>query len=176
MIGSALKFVYSEKRYLLSTIAIAILMGALYYYLVHIGGLFYPIIFGSIALGEITDIAGFALISVLMGISISMQIYSYKLTRLDDSKGETAIAVITGVFAQGLCCTPIVGSLLAMLGLSTSALLTLSGAISHTFAVLEPILIIASILLLLYSIRSTAKSLLYCSKRELKISQKTKGG
>ncbi len=175
MISYALKFVYSDKRYFLLTIVISFLVILLYYSLIHIGGLFYPIIFGSIMIGEIVDVVGFAIISILIGISISMQVYYYRLTKSGNSKGKTTIAIITGIFAQGLCCTPIIGSFLSLLGLSTSTLLTLSGGISHTFAVLEPILILVSVFLLFYSIMSISRSLLYCKNSKFRSFQKTTG-
>ncbi len=164
LIGSAFKFVYSDKHYTILTVFVSIVMAALYYYLIQVGGLFYPLIFGSILFGKILDIIGFSLISALMGISVSLQVYSYRVTRVDNSKGKTVVAIITGVFAQGLCCTPIIGSFLALLGLSTSTLIAVSGKISHTFALIEPLLIVISALLLIYSIISVSRSLLYCKK------------
>ncbi len=164
-----IKLVYTKKLYILISAISGSLLLLLYYYLMEIGYLFYPLLFNTIIVGKIFDIIGFSVISVLFAISLSMIVYSIREYRGKKHSSQTATAMIAGIFTQMLCCTPIVGSLLAILGASTTTILGTTGIIQGTFAELEPILIIVSIALLVLSIKTNSNSILNCKLKQKRV-------
>lgn len=164
---NAIRLTYSKKPYILLSIISGSSLILLYYYLIKIGYIFTPVLLNSILLGRIFDIIGFFIISILFAISISMVVYMFHIHKVKKNKSETAGALVVGVFTQMLCCTPIIGSLLVILGFSTSTVLSTAGIIQGTFVELEPILVIVSIGLLIFSIKANANSILGCKTKKV---------
>ena len=159
----AIEVVYSDRRYLLlSAVAMAALLG-LYHYLLSSGLLFFPIIFNSLAAGKWFDIGGFIAVSALFSLSLAMQAYSFGNAGRAPGKGLTASALAAGVFTQVLCCSPILGSLFAVAGLSSSALFSTMGAMQASFAALEPAFLLLSVALLAASISIGSRVVLGCN-------------
>lgn len=104
--------------------------------------------------------------SIVLGIGMSsvlvLQIYAMRRVRSMQPGTLSGLAFIGSILPSFLCCTPIIPTLLAFIGLSTVSIYGTTGALQHFFAVNQTAFLSGSALLLAisgwWSIRSIAKA------------------
>lgn len=104
--------------------------------------------------------------SIVLGIGMSLvivlQIYAMRRIRSTQTSTLSGFAFIGSILPSFLCCTPIIPTLLAFIGLSTVSVYGTTGALQHFFAVNQTAFLSGSALLLAvsgwWSIRSIARA------------------
>lgn len=104
--------------------------------------------------------------SVLMGAGMSLvivlQIHSMRRIRSTQTSVIGGFAFIGSILPSFLCCTPIIPTLLAFIGLSTVSIYGTTGTLQHFFAVNQTAFLFGSALLLAisgwWSVRSISKA------------------
>lgn len=107
-------------------------------------------------------IAWSVVLGVGMSLVITLQIYAMRHIRSTQTSALGGFAFIGSILPSFLCCTPIIPTLLAFIGLSTVSIYGTTGALQHFFAVNQTTFLSGSALLLAisgwWSIRSVAKA------------------
>ena len=89
-------------------------------------------------------------LGLAMGLVLSIQVYAMR--RIADTRAAnsttTGLAFVAGLLPSFLCCTPIIPSLLAFIGMSGVGLYTTTGTLQHFFAVHQTEFLAASLVLL----------------------------
>ncbi|MGC8533534.1 MAG: hypothetical protein ACP5MV_02830 [Candidatus Parvarchaeum sp.] len=88
------------------------------------------------------DLISAFVISFLISLVITMNVYSYKL-KAKTSKKLTLSSVVGAILPSSLCCTSIIPSLLAVLGFSTSFIVGNTGKLQSIFSIYGPLFIAA---------------------------------
>ncbi|MCL5976220.1 MAG: hypothetical protein M1580_01320 [Candidatus Parvarchaeota archaeon] len=88
------------------------------------------------------DLLSSFVISFLISLVITMNVYSYKL-KAKTSKKLTLSSIVGAILPSSLCCTSVIPSLLAVLGFSTSFIVGNTGKIQSIFSVYGPLFIAA---------------------------------
>ncbi|HIH59697.1 MAG TPA: hypothetical protein HA289_00695 [Ferroplasma sp.] len=161
------------KKYLILFITIAALLTALYFILLPMlpfGAFFLPAVRFITPIQIFFAFAMGILFSLLIVTALRSHSYGLKI-----NKGMGATSILTSI-VNVFCCTPIIPTLIGILGASSPFVFQYSPPIQHFFAVDYPIFYIISILMLTYSILKTASSLGCCNldvvRRENVISRK----
>lgn len=91
------------------------------------------------------------LLGVGMGLVVTIQVYAMRrIAAAGTATGATGgVAFLTSVLPSFLCCTPIIPTLLAFVGVTGVGLYGTTGALQHFFAVHQADFLAASLLLLL---------------------------
>ena len=100
---------------------------------------------------------------IMVSLMITLNIYAARL-KLHTSKGGPAAGVLIGTLVNALCCTPIIPSILALLGASTSVLFAYSPHIQAFFEQNYPYFYILSFLIFLASFHYLAKNISCCKR------------
>jgi len=99
-------------------------------------------------------------LAALLSLALTVSIYAFRASVRQRSGGLTVGAMLSSLSPAAICCTPLVPSLLAILGASTPQIFGLTGRIQGFFATYElPILVFALVLLLL-SLRLATRSVM----------------
>ena len=100
---------------------------------------------------------------IMIGLMITLNIYAAKL-KIHTPKGGPVAGVLIGTLVNALCCTPIIPSILALLGASTPVLFAYSPHIQAFFEQNYPYFYILSFLIFLAAFHSTAKNISCCKR------------
>ena len=104
--------------------------------------------------------------SIVLGIGMSvvlvLEIYAMRRIRSRQAGSLSGLAFIGSILPSFLCCTPIIPTLLAFIGLSTVSIYGTTGALQHFFAVNQTAFLSGSALLLAlsgwWSVRTIARA------------------
>jgi hypothetical protein len=100
-----------------------------------------------------TELLAFSVaFGVLLGITITIQVYAIQQAAARQGSGFTVVALIASIVPSLLCCTPLVPTLLALIGLSTMSIYGTSGLIQSFVARYELAFLLGSVGLLLLSV------------------------
>lgn len=119
-------------------------------------------VIGLISLRTLTaELLFFALaLSALLSLALTLNIYAFRASLRRRGSGLTFGAVIASLLPAGICCTPLVPTLLAILGASTPQIFGLTGRIQGVFATYEPLFLSVALILLLFSLRLVTRNVL----------------
>ncbi len=156
---SALEALFGGRGYLLFFIALSVSVSVLYMFLLPslpLGG------FVSYAIEFITPVqVAFALIfGVLIGLVVTLNVYAFRL-RASSAKSLTVGSVLASL-VNGLCCTPLIPSLIAMTGVSTPVLYSISPRVQLFFETNSEYFYSLSVALLLISVHYLSRSISAC--------------
>ncbi len=134
-----IKKVITTKRYALMFSMMFAAVFILYFYLLESSAT------GIIDFGSFYiyfDLISAFVISFLISLVITMNVYSYKL-KAKTSKKLTLSSIVGAILPSSLCCTSIIPSLLAVLGFSTSFIVGNTGKLQSIFSIYGPLFIAA---------------------------------
>ena len=100
---------------------------------------------------------------IMIGLMITLNIYAARL-KIHTSKAGTVAGALIGTLVNALCCTPIIPSILALLGASTPVLFAYSPHIQAFFEQNYPYFYILSFLIFLAAFHYTAKNISCCKR------------
>lgn len=83
-----------------------------------------------------------------MGVVMTVQVYALRQVAAARTGTMTGLAFVASVLPSMLCCTPIIPSLLAFVGLSAVSVYGTTGTLQHFFAVHQTQFLAASLILL----------------------------
>jgi hypothetical protein len=157
----ALGILFRRRLYLLSFVLISSSFSVAYMFLLP------SLPFGTVALFAIKFITplqiAFSLVfGVLLGLVITLNIYSYKI-RTTSMKGLTLGSIISSL-VNGLCCTPFVPTIVTMTGASTPVIYSISPSIQAFFEFNYPYFYALSSLLLLISVHLLSRNIACCER------------
>ena len=90
-------------------------------------------------------------LGLAMGLVLTLQLYATRRVHDAQSKVAGGVAFVTGVLPSLLCCSPIIPTLLGLIGFSTLGLYGTTGVIQGFFSVYENEFLIVSLTLFLAS-------------------------
>ncbi len=156
----ALGLVLGEWRYRACALAIFALALALYAFTlpaVYTGG-----IIGLVSLRYLdAKLLLFAIaLSALLSLALTLNVYAFRASLRRRGGGLGLGAALSSLLPAGLCCTPVVPTLLALLGATTPQIFGLTGRVQGFFATYEPAILGFAIVLLLFSIRLAARPIM----------------
>lgn len=147
------------RIYVIAFLILATLITSLYIIILPMlpfGAFFLPAIRFITPLQIFFSFAMGILFSLLIVISLRSHAYGLKI-----NKGTGSGAILTSI-VNVFCCTPIIPSIVGVLGASSPVIFSYSPPIQHFFAVDYPIFYLLSVLLLTYSILKVASSIGCC--------------
>ena len=104
------------------------------------------------------DLLSSFVISFLISLVITMNVYSYKL-KAKTSKKLTLSSIVGAILPSSLCCTSIIPSLLAVLGFSTSFIVGNTGKIQSIFSIYGPLFIAAGAAIAYFGLMQITKNI-----------------
>jgi hypothetical protein len=149
----------SMRKYIILFVVISALLTSLYYILLPMlpfGTFFLPAVKFITPMQVVFSFAMGILFSLLISIAIRSHSFGVKI-----NKGTGVASVLTSI-VNVFCCTPIIPSIIGIVGASSPFVFRYSPAIQHFFAVNYPIFYIISIVMLTYSILKLASNLGCC--------------
>jgi hypothetical protein len=102
---------------------------------------------------------------VLISLVVTLNVYSFRI-HASSAKGVTVGSVLASL-VNGLCCTPLIPSLLALSGASTPVLYAISPRIQAFFEFNYPYFYVLSVILLLVSVHYLSRNISWCSRKVL---------
>ncbi|HZW56124.1 MAG TPA: hypothetical protein VFF30_07540 [Nitrososphaerales archaeon] len=160
---NALRLAFSKRNYVAFFAVLAIAISVLYMYL--LPSLPDGVLIAPYAINFITPLQEvFALVfGVLFGLVIVLNIYAF---RMHASSGKRlTIGSVLASLVNGLCCTPIIPTLIALSGASTPILFDYSPRIQAFFEFNYPYFYLLSAALLLASVHYLSRNITSCCKR-----------
>jgi hypothetical protein len=160
---NALRLAFSEKKYIATFVALAATISILYMYL--LPSLPDGVLIAPYAINFITPLQeGFALVfGVLFSLVIVLNIYAF---RMHASSGKRlTIGSVLASLVNGLCCTPIIPTLIALSGATTPILFDYSPKIQAFFEFNYPYFYLLSAALLLISVHYLSRNIISCCKK-----------
>jgi len=156
---NTLRVVLGQKRYGVTFSLLSAALSVFYLFLLP------SLPFGTIAFYLIRFITplqiAFAFVfGILLALVITLNVYSFKI-RASGTKG-LAIGAFLPSLVNSLCCTPIIPTLLALLGASTSVLFGYSPRLQAFFEFNYPYFYLLSALVLLFSVHYSSKNISCC--------------
>jgi len=152
-----IKRVLSTKPYAAAFVIISILIFIVYSVLLQSSALNlsgHKLVLGLDPAALIASIA----LSTMLSLSIVLSIFAASRSRGHVSKMGIG-AVVTSIVPLALCCSTIIPSVLAAIGMGASAIISTAGYIQGPLAVYEPVLLAVSFVLLALSIYITSRSI-----------------
>ncbi len=104
------------------------------------------------------DLISAVVISLLVGLVITLNIYSYRIS-IRTSKKFSLGSIIGAVLPSSLCCTSIIPSFMAVLGFSTPFIVGNTGKIQSIFAVYGPAFIAAGAVIAFFGLIQITKNI-----------------
>ena len=150
-----IKKVITTKRYALMFSIMFAAVFILYFYLLESSAT------GIIDFGSYYiyfDLLSSFVISFLISLVITMNVYSYKL-KAKTSKKLTLSSIVGAILPSSLCCTSIIPSLLAVLGFSTSFIVGNTGKIQSIFSIYGPLFIAAGAAIAYFGLMQITKNI-----------------
>ena len=157
-----IKMVLSNRQYAITFVIISILIFIIYSVLLqssilNLSG--YKIVLGLDSVALMTSIV----FSIILSLSIVLNVFVV-LRRSGHVSKMVAGAVVTSIAPLALCCSTIVPSMLAIIGMSASAIISTAGYIQGALAVYEPVLLAVSFVILVLSIYITSRNIVKSSE------------
>jgi len=100
-----------------------------------------------------------ASLGIMLSLSIILNIFAFSRSSINHVDKASIGAVITSIAPLALCCSTIIPSVLAAIGMGASAIISTAGYIQGPLAVYEPVLLAVSFVLLALSIYITSRSI-----------------
>jgi hypothetical protein len=155
----AVEATFAGRAYIALFLSLSISISALYLFLLPslpLGALV------PYAIRFITPVqAAFALVfGVLLSLVVTLNVYAFRM-RASSVKGVTAGSIIASL-VNGLCCTPLIPSLIAMTGASTPVLYEISPRLQAFFELNSQYFYALSVALLLISVHYLSRSITAC--------------
>lgn len=104
------------------------------------------------------DILSAFIISFLVGLVITLNVYSYSL-KTKTSKKLTLSSIIGAILPSSLCCTSVIPSLMAALGFSTSFIVGNTGKLQSFFSLYSPGFIVAGAAIAFFGLVQVTKNI-----------------
>jgi hypothetical protein len=159
---SALAALFAGRAYLFLFLALSVSVSVLYMFLLP-----------SLPLGALVPFAiqfitpvqvAFALIfGVLISLVVALNVYAFRI-RASSAKSLTVGSVLASL-VNGLCCTPLIPSLIAMTGVSTPVLYEISPRLQAFFEFNSQYFYALSAVLLLVSVHFLSRNISSCCER-----------
>ena len=155
----AVEAAFAGRAYLVLFLSLSVSISVLYLFLLPslpLGGLV------PYAIRFITPVqAAFALIfGVLLSLVVALNVYAFRM-RVSSVKGVTAGSIIVSL-VNGLCCTPLIPSLIAITGASTPVLYEIPPRLQAFFEFNSQYFYALSVALLLISVHYLSRSITAC--------------
>jgi hypothetical protein len=157
----ALGLVFGRRSYLYSFLVLSISISSLY-----------TVLLPSLPLGSLNfqvvrfvtplQLAFAVVFGILLSLVVMVNIYSVRL-RVKGTKAITIGSILAGA-VNGLCCTPVIPSLIAVLGASSTVVFQYSPPIQAFFERDYPYFYLLSALLLLLSLQRSSKNIVCCRR------------
>ena len=150
-----IKKVIATKRYALIFSIIFTTVFILYFYLLESSAT------GIIDFGSYYiyfDLISAVVISFLIGLVITLNVYSYKL-KAKTSKKLTLSSVLGAILPSTLCCTSVIPSLMAVLGFSTFFIVGNTGKLQSIFSIYAPEFITAGAVIAFLGLMQITKNI-----------------
>ena len=109
-------------------------------------------------------------LAALLSLALTLNVYAFRASARQRSGGLTLGALLSSLAPASVCCTPLVPTLLAIFGATTPQIFGLTGRIQGLFATYEPLILAFALILLIFSVRLGARSVLgFCPLPERSI-------
>ncbi len=159
----AMRAALSERKYFIVFVVLGVGTSILYMFLLPSlpsGG------FSLYAINFIKPVQiAFALIfGILISLVIVLNVYAFRIRAGSSRKGLTAGSILASL-VNGLCCTPLIPTLIAFSGASTPVLFEYSPRIQAFFEFNYPYFYLLSVALLLLSVHYLGKNISCCTRR-----------
>ncbi len=147
--------VFHERRYRRLALVLFVLLAA--FYLSVLPATFTGGYVGWVSLRFLTPtLAFFALaLAAAAALTFTLAVHGFRTAAGAGARGTGVLGGVLAILPSMLCCTPVIPTLLALLGATTPTLFTLSGRIQGFFATWEIPLLAAALLLLLGALHRT---------------------
>ena len=158
-----LSLAFGEKKYIVTFVILGVLISALYMYL--LPSLPDGVLIAPYAIQFITPVQeAFALIfGILLSLVIVLNIYAF---RMHSSAGKRlTVGSVLASLVNGLCCTPLIPTLIALSGASTPVLFDYSPRIQAFFEFNYQYFYLLSAALLFISVHYLSRNIYSCCKR-----------
>ena len=99
-------------------------------------------------------------LAALLSLALTLNIYAFRSSVGRRSSGLTAGGLLSSLLPAGICCTPAVPTLLAIMGASTPQIFGLTGRIQGFFAAYEPLILTFALVLLFFSLHLATRNVL----------------
>lgn len=161
-LAEALGLVFERRAYFYSFLVMSFAISSLYVVLLP------SLPLGSVNLQVVRFITPFqvafaVIFGLLLSLVILLNIYSARY-RVKGAKAITVGSILASA-VNGLCCTPVVPSLIAFFGASSSVVFEYAPPIQAFFEYNYPYFYLLSALLLLFSLQRSSKNIVCCKKR-----------
>jgi hypothetical protein len=160
---NALRLAFSQKRYIALFAFLAISISTLYMYM--LPSLPDGVLIAPYAIQFITPLQeAFAIIfGILFSLVIVLNIFAF---RMHTSSGKRlTVGSVLASLVNGLCCTPIIPTLIALSGASTPLLFDISPKIQAFFDFNYPYFYLLSAALILISVHYISRNITSCCRR-----------
>ena len=166
-VRAAFGLVFASRGYRL--LAGGLFVAFLTLYLFLLPGAYTGGIIGWVSLRFLTPTLVFfsLLLAALVSLSLTFSVYGFRTAAAARGHGASLLSVVTSIMPGLLCCTPVVPTVLALLGASTPTIFGLSGRIQGIFATYEVHFLAAAALLLVYALHRNIGQLFRACPREL---------
>jgi hypothetical protein len=157
----ALSLVFERRAYLYSFLVLSVAISSLYIVLLPslpLGTLNFQVVRFITPL----QLAFAVVFGILLSLVVTINIYSVKF-RVKGTKGITIGSILASA-VNGLCCTPVVPSLIAILGASSTVIFEYAPPIQAFFERDYPYFYLLSALLLLLSLQRSSKNIVCCKR------------
>lgn len=117
-------------------------------------------VIGLVSLQQMTiELAFFSIaVSVLLSLVLTLNVYAARASVRRRGGALSLGAVAASLLPATLCCTPVVPTVLALLGASTPQIFGLSGRIQGIFAIYQPLFLALALALLLLALNLAARN------------------
>ncbi len=151
--------VFSQRPYRL--LALGLSVAFILFYLMALPATFTGGRIGWVRLQFLTPtFAVFALaLGLLAGLTFTLAIYGFRAAAAARGQGTGVVGTVLAILPSMVCCTPLVPTLLALLGASTPTIFALTGRIQGFFATYEIPILTAALLMLAYALHRTVMRL-----------------
>jgi hypothetical protein len=159
---NALSILISEKRYLMMLVLLSVLICTLYLFLLPSlpdGGLVFYAIYFITPLQVVFAIS----FGVLISLVFTLNVYAYRIKT--SSRRNLTVGSILASLVNGLCCTPLIPSLIALTGVSTPVLYSISPRIQAFFEFNYGYFYALSLILLLISVHYLSRNISCCANK-----------
>ena len=99
-------------------------------------------------------------LAALLSLALTLNIYAFRVSIRRRSGSLGLAGVFSSFLPATICCTPVVPTLLAILGASTPQIFGLTGQIQGFFATYELLILAFALVLLIVSLRLATRSIL----------------
>ena len=99
-------------------------------------------------------------LAALLSLALTLNIYAFRTATRRRSGSLSLAGVFSSFLPATICCTPVVPTLLAILGATTPQIFGLTGQIQGFFATYELVILAFALILLLVSLRLATRSIL----------------